>query len=202
MSPVRSVTYPSGRSRPVADTNTVAPWIPPLPVLRRRRINPANVVFEATARAPEARVAKGIWGSINGVLVKIVARDVIGTGRPELHPDGVVGHHEPFHPDASVQLAGQLLAAKLNVFNGSNVTPASAAIADRLLDTFAGKLPYGVKPSSAAGQALLKNTNTLINYNSGPLTRGVHYRTVCSPRIEAQWYVSTAKIAAEFRKRK
>jgi hypothetical protein len=67
-----------------------------------------------------------------------------------------------------------LIAAKLNILNGSNSAPASAAIADAdsLLSAYAGKLPYGVKTSSAAGKALLNDAATLGNYNTGLLTPG------------------------------
>ena len=76
--------------------------------------------------------------------------------------------------DASIQLAVQLIAAELNIFNGSNPAPAAAAIADgnHQLEGFAGKLPYNVKPSSAVGKAVIADANTLIDYNAGRLTPG------------------------------
>ncbi len=76
------------------------------------------------------------------------------------------------HADASLILADQLIAAKLNIFNGSDATPISATIAaaDALLCTFGGKLPYNVEPSSAAGQQMTALAATLDEYNSGLLT--------------------------------
>ena len=46
--------------------------------------------------------------------------------------------------DASLVLAGQLIAAKLNLANGSDPAPVSGTIddADALLSGFSGKLPY------------------------------------------------------------
>lgn len=72
--------------------------------------------------------------------------------------------------DASLILADQLIAAKLNITNGSAPIGATVAAADALLGGFAGKLPYGVTPSSVTGQAMTNNANTLDSYNNGQLT--------------------------------
>jgi hypothetical protein len=80
--------------------------------------------------------------------------------------------------DASLLLADQLIAAKLNIANGSDPAPVSTTIthADGLLSAFGGnKLPYKVKPSSAIGQMMVNDGTTLGNYNNGLLT------PVCSP---------------------
>ena len=37
---------------------------------------------------------------------------------------------------------------------------------------FNGKLPYHVRPSSAIGQMMVNDANTLDNYNNGKLTPG------------------------------
>ena len=76
--------------------------------------------------------------------------------------------------DASLVLADQLIAAKLNVANGSDPAPVSSTIthADGLLSGFSGKLPYHVKPSSASGQAMVTDATVLNNYNNGALTPG------------------------------
>jgi hypothetical protein len=78
----------------------------------------------------------------------------------------------PVRGDASLILAHQLIAAKLNIANGSDPTPVNATIADAfsLLAGFAGKLPYHVAPSSAIGQAMVNDAATLDSYNSGQLT--------------------------------
>ncbi len=79
--------------------------------------------------------------------------------------------------DASLILADQLIAAKLNIANGSDPTPVSGTItdADSLLSAFSGKLPYKVKTSSAIGQMMVNDGTTLGNYNNGLLT------LVCTP---------------------
>lgn len=83
----------------------------------------------------------------------------------------------PSGGDASLTLADQLIAAELNIANGSDPAPVSATIAeaDSLLSTFSGKLPYNVKPSSATGKEMLSLAATLEQYNSGLLT------PTCSP---------------------
>jgi uncharacterized delta-60 repeat protein len=79
--------------------------------------------------------------------------------------------------DASVTLARQLIAAKLNVANGSDPTPIASTIteADGLLAQFSGKLSYKVKSSSAIGQSMVARSVTLTDYNSGLMT------PVCNP---------------------
>jgi hypothetical protein len=54
-------------------------------------------------------------------------------------------------------LARQLIAAKLNIANGSDGSSASNTIshADSLLNSFAGKLPYKVKTTSSLGKAMV-----------------------------------------------
>ena len=77
--------------------------------------------------------------------------------------------------DASLILADQLIAAKLNIANGSGEpAPVASTIthADSLLSGFSGKLPYNVKSSSPNGQAMVTDATTLDNYNNGLLTSG------------------------------
>jgi len=80
----------------------------------------------------------------------------------------------PSQGDASIILAKQLIAAKLNIAAGSDPTPISATIthADSLLAMFAGKLPYHVAPSSNIGQMMVSDGSTLDDYNNGRLTPG------------------------------
>jgi hypothetical protein len=80
----------------------------------------------------------------------------------------------PTTGDASLVLTHQLIAAKLNVANGSDSAPISSTLADAdtLLSGFTGKLPYKVKTSSATGQAMVNDANVLDNYNNGLLTPG------------------------------
>ena len=79
----------------------------------------------------------------------------------------------PIKGDASLILADQLIAAKLNIAN-ANGTPVASTItnADSLLSGFNGKLPYHVKPSSSTGQAMINDANVLNNFNNGLLTLG------------------------------
>ncbi len=76
--------------------------------------------------------------------------------------------------DASLILVRQLIAAKLNLENGSDPAPVSSTIAhaDALLSGFSGKLPYKVKPSSAKGQAMTADAVVLASYNNALLTPG------------------------------
>ena len=74
--------------------------------------------------------------------------------------------------DASLTLSRQLIAAKLNVANGSDPTPVASTIphADTLLGGFNGALPYKVKASSPIGQSMVTDANLLDQYNRGLLT--------------------------------
>ena len=80
----------------------------------------------------------------------------------------------PTRGDASLILAKQLIAAKLNIENGSDPAPVSAEIADSdaLLATFTGKLPYGVHASTPAGQQMVALGAVLDDYNNKVLTPG------------------------------
>ncbi|OGS50210.1 MAG: hypothetical protein A3K65_09800 [Euryarchaeota archaeon RBG_16_68_12] len=78
----------------------------------------------------------------------------------------------PSRGDASLILAHQLIAAKLNIANGSDPEPVRAEIvqADALLDGYPGKLPFHVGPSSPAGRTMTVLSGVLDAYNSGKLT--------------------------------
>src|SRR5262249_47856752 len=78
----------------------------------------------------------------------------------------------PPRGDASVILAHQLIAAKLNIANGSNPAPIRSTIADAdgLLSHFFGKLPYNVRTSSAIGQQMVNDAHVLDRYNNGDST--------------------------------
>ncbi len=80
----------------------------------------------------------------------------------------------PVGGDASLNLAHQLAAAKLNVANGADATIATGIIAqaDMLLSTYPGKLPYNVDPSSTDGQTMVNVAGVLDSYNSGLLAVG------------------------------
>jgi hypothetical protein len=82
--------------------------------------------------------------------------------------------NNPGGGDASMILAVQLIAAKLNIAAGSDSAPIASTIthADSLLAMFSGKLPHHVAPSSSIGQMMVSDGNTLDNYNNGRLTPG------------------------------
>ena len=69
-------------------------------------------------------------------------------------------------------LADALISAKLDIANGSDPTPVTAAIADadKLLSGFSGKLPYHVKVSSTTGQAMVHDAGVLNQYEDDNLT--------------------------------
>lgn len=74
--------------------------------------------------------------------------------------------------DASIILARQLIAAKLNLANGSDAASIQAAIdsADSILSGYNGKLPLKVKPPTPGGQAMVNAADLLDSYNNGALT--------------------------------
>jgi hypothetical protein len=75
--------------------------------------------------------------------------------------------------DASLNLAVQLIAAKLNVAAGTDPIVAPMIIqADALLAQLEGALPYGVEPASALGQQMISLAAALDTYNSGFLVAG------------------------------
>ena len=78
--------------------------------------------------------------------------------------------NSPAKGDASIILAKQLIAAKLNIANGSDPTPIAATIAtaDGLLDGCV--LPCNVKPSSPLGRQMTAAAAILDQYNNGLLT--------------------------------
>jgi RHS repeat-associated protein/uncharacterized repeat protein (TIGR01451 family) len=81
------------------------------------------------------------------------------------------------HGDASLILADQLIAAKLNVASGSNPGPIATALAqaDSLLGGFHGPLPYHVSSASSTGRAMTATAGTLEAYNTG------HVADSCAP---------------------
>jgi hypothetical protein len=71
--------------------------------------------------------------------------------------------------DASLILAKQLIAAKLNVANNALNWPLIVPViqqADALLCTFTGALPYHVNPSSTAGQQMVALAALLDAFNN------------------------------------
>ena len=79
----------------------------------------------------------------------------------------------PIVGDASLVLAHQLIATKLNLAHESNPAPIATTVAnaDGLLSGFAGKLPYYITPASAVGQTMVADGDKLDTYNNGLLTQ-------------------------------
>jgi hypothetical protein len=73
--------------------------------------------------------------------------------------------------DASLNLAHQLIAAKLNVLNGTNAATAGTSItdADNVLKLYSGKLPYHVSSSSTNGSKMTTIASKLNDFNSDGL---------------------------------
>jgi len=91
----------------------------------------------------------------------------------------------PSRGDASVILAHQLIAAKLNVADGSDPTPIAAALvdSDALLAPHVGRLPYAVKASSPEGRTMTGLAEQLDTYNNGNLTPECAARTEAPPPL-------------------
>lgn len=80
----------------------------------------------------------------------------------------------PVKGDASLILAGHLIAAKFNLAAGGTSEDLNAAIAmaDALLTPFPGKLPYQVSPSSARGREMVHLAGDLSRRNDQDAARG------------------------------
>ncbi len=78
----------------------------------------------------------------------------------------------PVRGDASLILAKQLIAAKLNIENGSDPAPIEDTIeaADELLCTFTDRLPLGMRPFTNDGREMVHLAGVLDAYNNGWLT--------------------------------
>jgi hypothetical protein len=76
--------------------------------------------------------------------------------------------------DASLILADQLIAAKLNKANGVDDTPVPSTIADAdaVLRLYPNKLPYRVRTNTTNGHRMVNDANVLNNSNNGLLTSG------------------------------
>ncbi|HKD08558.1 MAG TPA: Ig-like domain-containing protein [Bryobacteraceae bacterium] len=74
--------------------------------------------------------------------------------------------------DASMILAVQLIAAKLNIANGADRSPVASVVVagDNLLAQLSGSLPFNVSPGSSAGSYMTQRGATLASYNGGSLT--------------------------------
>ena len=78
----------------------------------------------------------------------------------------------PAKGDASVILAKQLIAALLNLANGSNPVPVCNTIADANSALDGCTVPCGISPKSPTGQAMISDANGLDANDSSQLTTG------------------------------
>jgi len=78
------------------------------------------------------------------------------------------------HANASLILADQLIAAKLNIANGVDGTPVTGAIAEAnvVLALYSGKLPYRVRTNSTNGHRMVSDAATLESFSKDTLTPG------------------------------
>lgn len=174
-------------------------------------INTQARVFSAVAERPAAAPcphSQGFWK--NHPEAWPVADLPLGSetyGRD----DAIALLRTPTRGDASLILVKQLIAAKLNVANGSDDAPIATELADAdgLLAPLPGRLPYGVRPSTDLGGRMTPIAETLDAYNNKLLTPdcaeaagaasgrpagGGPPTTVAPPAVGALW-VTVAAIA-------
>jgi hypothetical protein len=89
--------------------------------------------------------------------------------------------------DASLILAHQLIAAKLDVTKGLDATVVAGVITqgDAVLAGLTGRLPFNVPPSDATGQTMVNLSTILFSYNIGQLTVGCSLPATLTPTPEA-----------------
>ncbi len=102
----------------------------------------------------------------------------------------------PPQGDASIILAHQLIAAKLNIAAGADSTSISGMVAqaDALLAAFPDKLPYAVAPSSTEGTAMTSLSSVLDVYNVGGLTISCNLTPTATPEATVE---ATAEVTSE-----
>lgn len=76
----------------------------------------------------------------------------------------------PVRGDASVALAHQLIAALLNIANGTDSTPIQGTLSDANNLIGSGIVPEGISPSSPTGQQMENDESILDDYNNGGIT--------------------------------
>ena len=76
----------------------------------------------------------------------------------------------PVRGDASVELGRQLIAANLNVANGTDPTLIEGTLSDANGALGSGTIPEGVSPSSSLGQRMENDASVLDDFNNGDIT--------------------------------
>ena len=152
---------------------------------------PSFMLELATANEPNGPLVDGESTIIGGVGICVSGNCPLSQGYWKNHPDdwpasalpmllGTTNSYTkselldilnmPIKGDASLILARQLIAAKLNLANGSDPTPVSATISDADALIGAASIPMGIKPNSATGQLMTSYAGVLDDYNNGNLT--------------------------------
>lgn len=135
------------------------------------------------APAPGCPAGQGYWKNTASWPVTDLTLGSQSYNQAEL----LILFNTPVGGDASLNLAHQLAAAKLNVANGADATIAAGVIAqgDALLSAYAGKLPYNVDASSAEGQTMVNVAGVLESYNNGQLSVGCSLTPTLTPTPES-----------------
>lgn len=76
----------------------------------------------------------------------------------------------PVRGDASIALAHQLIAANLNVANGTDPSPVQTTLDNANSLIGSGIVPEGIAPSSPIGQQMENDESILDDYNNGGIT--------------------------------
>ena len=104
----------------------------------------------------------------------------------------------PVRGDASLILAKQLIASKLNTEWGSNPAPVADTItvADDIFSAFNGKPPYRTKPRSKTGKMMTSAAEILDDYNNRLLTPDCNplAPTLATAQSERDIEVLTSKV--------
>lgn len=142
-------------SRPPTSTRTAVPGMPPAT---------ATLLATATSGTPPCPRTVGFWR--NHPRDWPLEQLTLG-GERYSKQEAAVLLDVPTEGDASVILAHQLIAAKLNVAAGELPAPLDViALGDALLGGFSGKLPYHVSPSTYHGQGMVWTAAKLDSYNN------------------------------------
>ena len=161
----------------------VPPWIPTTPannpslciqVILKGKVPDAIVKFgnwhEPDEQDLGCTLTQGYWKNHEAVVVVLLGSSEMALGTPTYTAselDTIFGL-PPSGGNALINLAHQLIAAKLNVLNGADDTQIAFYIA--LADSLIGNLVPGtdvVTSSSALGQSMVNAAATLDNFNQG-----------------------------------
>jgi VCBS repeat protein len=136
---------------------------------------PAKVPLAPTTCPP---LTQGFWKNHQGAW-KVTSLTLGITAYSAVQIETIL--QTPASGDASLILANQLVAASLNIANGTDPTPVAATIADANALLGAGPIPENINPSSPLGQQMVNDAAILDNYNNGNVTQA------CGMGAAATW---------------